>query len=69
MQWLTDLQAAHPDNSEIVVEGASYEGRNITGIHIWGSGGKDTKPAAVFHSTIHAREWITTMVGLNLFCS
>lgn len=62
MQWLSDIQAAHADNSELVVEGQSYEGRNITGIHIWG-GEKGTKPAAVFHGTVHAREWITTMVG------
>ena len=63
IQWLNDLQAAHKDNSEIVVAGSSYEDRNITGIHMWGSEGKDKKPAAIFHGTVHAREWIATMVG------
>ena len=35
--------------------------RALTGIHIWGSGGKGSKPAVVIHGTVHAREWITTM--------
>lgn len=39
------------------------QGRVLTGIHIWGSGGKGSKPAVVFHGTVHAREWISTMVG------
>lgn len=33
----------------------------MTGIHIWGSGGKGSKPAVLIHGTVHAREWITTM--------
>jgi carboxypeptidase A4 len=62
MQFLTDLQAAYPNNSEIVVAGNSNAGRPITGIHFYGSGGKGSKPAVVLHGTVHAREWITTMV-------
>lgn len=37
------------------------QGRALTGIHIWGSGGKGSKPAILIHGTVHAREWITTM--------
>lgn len=37
-------------------------GNAITGIHFWGSSGKSVKPAIVFHGTVHAREWISTMV-------
>jgi hypothetical protein len=64
IQFLTDLQAAYPNNSEIVVAGNSNAGRPITGIHFYGSGGKGSKPAVVLHGTVHAREWITTMVRM-----
>ncbi|KAF2714342.1 hypothetical protein K504DRAFT_477890 [Pleomassaria siparia CBS 279.74] len=62
-QWLKDLSAAYPANSEIIVAGKSLEGRDIQGIHIWGSGGKGSQKGVVWHSTVHAREWITTMVN------
>ena len=62
LQFLRDLQAAYPTNSEIVVAGNSLQGKPITGIHFYGSAGKGTKPAVVIHGTVHAREWITTMV-------
>lgn len=61
LQWLKDLQAQFPRNSEIINAGTSYEKRPLQGIHIWGNAGKG-KPAVVWHGTIHAREWITTMV-------
>ena len=61
MQWITDLAAAYPQNSEVVSAGKSVEGRDIKGIHIWGSGGKGSQKAVVWHGTVHAREWITTM--------
>ncbi|KAL8720005.1 MAG: hypothetical protein Q9225_003076 [Loekoesia sp. 1 TL-2023] len=48
--------------TKIVTIGSSLQGRPITGIHFYGTGLKDTKPAVVFHGTVHAREWITTMV-------
>ncbi|KAH8673720.1 hypothetical protein BX600DRAFT_433335 [Xylariales sp. PMI_506] len=63
LTWLSDIQAAFPDNSEIFSAGKSYEGRNITGIHLWGSGGKNSKPIIYYHATVHAREWIATMVA------
>lgn len=61
MTFLKDLQAAYPANSEIIEIGTTIEKRPITGIHIYGSGGKGIKPAVILHGTVHAREWITTM--------
>ncbi|RYP51654.1 hypothetical protein DL768_003052 [Monosporascus sp. mg162] len=63
IQFLRDLQVGYPSNSEIITTGTSVQGRTLTGIHIWGSGGKGSKPAVLFHGTVHAREWITTMVA------
>ncbi len=63
LQFLSDLQASAPANTEIVTAGKSLNGNSITGIHIFGSAGKSKKPAVVFHGTVHAREWIGTMVG------
>jgi hypothetical protein len=63
--FLTDLQAAYPANSEIITAGTSVQGRTIRGIHIWGSGGKGSKTAVLFHGTVHAREWISTMVSTS----
>ncbi|KAJ4336079.1 hypothetical protein N0V87_005659 [Didymella glomerata] len=62
-QWISDLAAAYPSNAEVISAGKSVEGRDIKGIHIWGSGGKGSQKAVVWHSTVHAREWITTMVN------
>ncbi|KAK7940891.1 uncharacterized protein PG986_013278 [Apiospora aurea] len=62
LQFLKDLQSTLPQNSEILEIGASYEGRQITGLHLWGSGGSGSKPAIYIHGTVHAREWIATMV-------
>ncbi|KAI1170153.1 hypothetical protein F4777DRAFT_584193 [Nemania sp. FL0916] len=61
LTFLKSLQAAFPSNSELITAGTSYEGRTIQGIHLWGSGGKGSKPAIYYHGTVHAREWITTM--------
>lgn len=62
VKFLQDLSASFKSNSEVFSVGKSVEGRDITGIHIWGSGGKGSKPAIVWHGTVHAREWITNMV-------
>ncbi|EFQ96343.1 hypothetical protein CFE70_003566 [Pyrenophora teres f. teres 0-1] len=61
LQFLRDLQAGYTSRSEIVTVGTSVQGRVLTGIHIWGSGGKGSKPAVIIHGTVHAREWITSM--------
>ncbi|KAH8602719.1 hypothetical protein B0O99DRAFT_604044 [Bisporella sp. PMI_857] len=63
LTFLTDLQAGFPSNSEIITTGTSFQGRVLTGIHIWGSGGKGSKPAVLLHGTVHAREWISTLVA------
>ncbi|KAF2114115.1 hypothetical protein BDV96DRAFT_109773 [Lophiotrema nucula] len=62
VQYLKDLVTAYPNNAEVFVAGKTNEGRDITGIHIWGSGGKGSQKGVVWHGTVHAREWITTMV-------
>ncbi|KAI0802253.1 hypothetical protein GGR55DRAFT_457775 [Xylaria sp. FL0064] len=62
VQYWADLHAAFPNNSELIVAGTSFEGRPIQGIHLWGSGGKDSKEAIFFNGNVHAREWITSMV-------
>lgn len=41
--------------------GQSYEKRDIFGLKLFGNDTSSTKPAVVWHSTVHAREWITTM--------
>jgi murein tripeptide amidase MpaA len=69
LSWLSSVQAAFPSNSEVFVVGQTYEKRNITGIHLWGSGGKDSKPVIYYHATVHAREWIATMVAEYLIYS
>ncbi|KAK3081538.1 hypothetical protein LTS18_005604 [Coniosporium uncinatum] len=63
LTFLNDLKNSFPSNSEIVTAGTSVQGRAITGIHFWGSGIKGSQPAVVFHGTVHAREWVTTMVN------
>ncbi len=45
--YIDDLQAKFPDNSEIISSGTSYGGRHLVGIHLWGNGGKDLKPAVL----------------------
>lgn len=67
LTFLKSLQAAFPSNSELITAGTSYEGRTIQGIHLWGSGGKGSKPAIYYHGNVHAREWITSMVSATLF--
>ena len=52
-----------PSNSRIVNIGNSYEGRQIYGIHLWGTSGQGSRPVIYFHGTVHAREWISAAVG------
>ncbi|KAF4122341.1 Zn pept [Geosmithia morbida] len=61
LDFLDDLVAAFPGNSETFVAGQSVEDRPLKGIHLYGAGGPGTKPAIVWHGTVHAREWITTV--------
>ncbi|EEY15084.1 zinc carboxypeptidase A 1 [Verticillium alfalfae VaMs.102] len=59
--FFDDLHASFPNNSELFVAGKSYEGRDIYGIHFWGKDGKDANPAVSWHSTVHAREWVSAL--------
>lgn|GEM_PF-6331597 len=56
------------DHSELVSSfsiGQSYEGREIRGIKISGSGGtKQNRPAVLLNGTLHAREWISPMTNM-----
>ncbi|KAI0199895.1 hypothetical protein F4808DRAFT_194977 [Astrocystis sublimbata] len=61
LTFLQSLQSAFPSNSELITAGKSFEGRTIQGIHLWGSGGKGSKPAIYYHGNVHAREWVTSM--------
>ncbi|KAF3064114.1 hypothetical protein GL218_01793 [Daldinia childiae] len=62
LTFLKDIQSSFSSNSELITAGKSFEGRDIQGIHLWGSGGKDSKPAVYFHGNVHAREWISSKV-------
>ncbi|KAI2617837.1 hypothetical protein GGR54DRAFT_607138 [Hypoxylon sp. NC1633] len=62
IRYWADLQASFTNNSELIEAGSSFEGRPIQGIHLWGSSGKNSKPAVFFNGNVHAREWITSMV-------
>ncbi|KAJ2907190.1 Metallocarboxypeptidase A-like protein [Zalerion maritima] len=61
-QYFKDLAKAFPKNTEIFSAGTSYHNQDMFGIQLWGKGGKGSKPAVYFHGTVHAREWISTMV-------
>ncbi|KAI9687647.1 MAG: hypothetical protein M1820_010426 [Bogoriella megaspora] len=63
LQYWDDLAAAFPDNSERFELGLSHENRTIYAYHYFGGEGvAEDKPVVLYHSTVHAREWITTMV-------
>ncbi|KAI6087260.1 hypothetical protein F4821DRAFT_116651 [Hypoxylon rubiginosum] len=62
LTFLKDVQSSFSSNSELITAGKSFEGRAIQGIHLWGSGGKGSKPAVYFHGNVHAREWISSKV-------
>jgi hypothetical protein len=62
LTFLDDLVTQFPKNARIVSAGRSFEGRDIKGIHIFGSRGPGHNPAIIWHGTVHAREWIATMV-------
>ncbi|KAI1373051.1 hypothetical protein F4677DRAFT_236123 [Hypoxylon crocopeplum] len=62
LTYLRDIQSSFSANSELITAGKTFEGRDIQGIHLWGSGGKDSKPAVYFNGNVHAREWISSKV-------
>ncbi|OAA34208.1 carboxypeptidase [Metarhizium rileyi] len=62
LRWLYDLENRYSKNAMVVTSGNSLEGNPITGLHIFGTSGGGKKPAIVLHGTVHAREWIASMV-------
>lgn len=62
---MNDLAAQYSQNVKVVTSGKSLQGNTITGLQIFGSSGGGKKPAVVFHGTVHAREWIASMVNYH----
>lgn len=63
VEYWKDLNSAFSNNSEWFVAGQSHEKRDVFGLKLFGNttSSSTTKPAVIWHSTVHAREWITTM--------
>ncbi|XP_071503530.1 carboxypeptidase B-like [Diadema antillarum] len=67
-QWVTDIVAENSDILTPFLLGHSYEGREINGFKIRGTGSTEENPPAVwFEGGIHAREWISpaTVMGFT----
>jgi murein tripeptide amidase MpaA len=62
VDYLHRLSEEYAPLTRLFSAGKSFERRNISGIHLFGKSGPGKKPAIVFLGTIHAREWITSMV-------
>lgn len=60
VNYWKQLNTAFPNNSQYFVAGKSVEGRDIFGLKLFGSKASG-KPAVIFHSNVHAREWITSI--------
>nr|UPI76684.1 M14 metal carboxypeptidase 7 [Antheraea yamamai] len=56
--YLEMINRAHPNWTQVIVGGESYEGRKIQGLRI-NTPGNINKPVVFIESGIHAREWIT----------
>src|SRR5258708_1970420 len=65
---LTQLNAAHPGQTQILTIGTSVEGRPIKALKISGNPGMDdpSKGDVVFVALHHAREWISVEMALYL---
>ncbi|CAK1367024.1 Metallocarboxypeptidase A-like protein [Cercospora beticola] len=61
VQYWRDLVAGFPNNAQRFTAGSSFENREIFGVKLFGNGTSTNKPALVWHGTVHAREWISTM--------
>lgn len=57
--YLRNTSAAHPDCTEVIEGGQSYENRKILGLRINTQKDRHDKPVIFIESGIHAREWIT----------
>lgn len=65
LQYWDDLVSAFPKNSEKFSIGQSYQNRTIYAFHLFGNEDANDqgkgKPVILWHATVHAREWISTM--------
>ena len=62
---LDEFETNHPDLVSSFSIGNSFEGREIRGIKISGTGGsKSSRPAVVLNGTQHAREWVSPMTNM-----
>ncbi|KAM3414343.1 hypothetical protein BST61_g10990 [Cercospora zeina] len=61
VQYWRDLVAGFPNNAQRFTVGSSFENREIFGVKLFGNGTAINKPALIWHGTVHAREWISTM--------
>ena len=67
LQFWDDLVEAFPENSKKFPIGNSYENRTMWAFHFHGDKKKgyrrdqEEKPIILWHATVHAREWISTM--------
>lgn len=65
--YLHDIALEHPNIVEVEVLGQSYQGRDLKAVKISLSGRVDgTRPIILADATIHAREWIATMISMHL---
>lgn len=62
--FLDELAARRPDLVTKLTLGTSLEGRTISGLRITGAGGTSAKPALLFESCQHAREWLSPATTL-----
>jgi hypothetical protein len=67
LQYWDDLVKAFPKNSKKFPIGKSYENKTIWAYNLHGNKTKghakyeEEKPVILWHATVHAREWISTM--------
>jgi hypothetical protein len=67
LQYWDDLVKAFPGNAKKFPIGQSYENRTIWAFKLHGDQKEEygkheaKKPAILWHATVHAREWISTM--------
>ena len=70
-QYMDDLEAANEDILDLEVVGTTHQGRDIVALRlsandVEGPTDDGSKPAVLYSSLIHAREWITGEVNRRL---
>ena len=65
-QYMIDLAAADPGILDLETIGTTVQGRDILALRLTNEALGGDKPAVLYSSTIHAREWIATEVNRRL---